>query len=67
MCPWGYGALMLELNKMRLSRFPAGMVSFLLGMVAEVNLGDQMRREHSTSNSCLLGIPFCMFSFASLV
>lgn len=51
---------MLDLNKMRLSHFPAGMVT-------EVNFGDQMRRKHSTSNSCLLGFPFCMFSFASLV
>lgn len=46
--------------KMRLSHFPAC-------MVAEVNHGDQMRREHSTSNSSVLGFPFCMFSFGSLV
>lgn len=58
---------MLELNKLRLSHFPAGIVSFLLGIVAEVNIGGQMRRKHSTSNSSLLGFPFCMFSFASLV
>lgn len=51
---------MLDLNKMRLSRFPTR-------MVGEVNHGDQMRGEHSTSDSCVLGFPFCMFSFGSLV
>lgn len=75
MWPWSYRALVLLLNVMRLSPFPASMAPFLPGMVVPTTnstnhqlptLEDQMRGERTVDDPRLLGFPFCVFSFTSL-